>query len=241
MMEQDANTRMMEQDANTRDCAGRKERLDECQRQCYTKREEHKDIKGSWHPRSFYGNERIGNSVRSECATDFRLRAKPRPPERFLWAMKNVPSGDLFFSKPAAHTSIGRGEYKKDFLAWHAPGGAGSEYHPVTSHQVSYDPNEDQKFCTKKKLVRAENQCHGDFVPYESTYQRDLCCRKEFDDRDKELNANFRFHRMQDGWRDFRAQNDSVASSLSWSRPAEKKVEEGQFSDCDEVHREFYH
>jgi len=230
----------MEEEANKRDCAGRKERLDDCQRLCYTKREEHKDIKGSWHPRSFYGNQRSGNAGRAECATDYRLRAKPRPPDRFLWAMKNIPSGDLFFSKPAPHTSIGRGEYNKDFLAWHGPGGAGSEYHPVTSYQVSYDPNEDQKFCTKKKLVHAEDQCHGDFKPYESTYQHDLCCRKEFDDRDKELNANFRFHRMQDGWRDFKAQNDSVASSLSWSRQTKTQPEADQFADCEKVHETFY-
>merc|ERR1712136_155375 len=67
------------------------------------------------------------------------------------------------------------------------------------------------------------------------------CCRKEYDDRDKELNANFKFHRMQDGWRDFKAQNDSVASSLSWSRPKEvPKAEEGQFIDCDQVQRKYY-
>merc|ERR1711862_1002323 len=66
------------------------------------------------------------------------------------------------------------------------------------------------------------------------------CCRKEYDDRDKELNANFKFHRMQDGWRDFKAQNDSVASSLSWSRPKKvPKAEEGQFIDCDQVQRKY--
>ena len=43
----------------------------------------------------------------------------------------------LCHKQPAAHTSIGRGELNKDFLAWHAPGGAGAEYHPVTSYQVN--------------------------------------------------------------------------------------------------------
>ena len=59
-----------------------------------------------------------------------------------------------------------------------------------TSSQVSYDPNENQKFCTKKKLVRAETQCHGDFKPYESTYQRDLCKLVEV------LSVNARFLKM---------------------------------------------
>ena len=34
--------------------------------------------------------------------------------------------------------------------------------------------------------------------------------------------------------------NDSVASSLSWSRPAERKPEADQFADCDKVHETFY-
>ena len=45
----------MEEAANKRDCEGRREQQDECQRQCYSKREEHKDIKGSWHPKAYYG------------------------------------------------------------------------------------------------------------------------------------------------------------------------------------------
>ena len=56
-MEEKAQERCRaEQVANSRDCAGRKARVDECQRKCYSQQEEKRDLKGSWHPKAFYGS-----------------------------------------------------------------------------------------------------------------------------------------------------------------------------------------
>ncbi|XP_050996443.1 uncharacterized protein C3orf84 homolog [Acomys russatus] len=63
---------------------------------------------GSWHNSGFYGHYR--GQVKSESAGEYRLAAKPPPPEVFLQRCEE-PARQHFFSKHDNRTSFDKGPY----------------------------------------------------------------------------------------------------------------------------------